>query len=180
MKKTKTIAVLLTLLVAAIGLGYFLSTKEQPKTGLKIGDSVPAFELYDQNGELFSSLDFVGKTKMVIYFYPKDDSAACTEEACTFRDRYESFAERGVLVVGISQDDIESHRAFAEKYNLPFKILSDTENKVRKLFGVRKDFLGFLPGRETYMVNQKGLITSIYNSQFEAGAHVDQALVAFD
>ena len=84
------------------------------------------------------------------------------------------------MVVGISQDDVASHKAFSDKFNLPFRLLADTENKVRKLFGVRRDFLGFTPGRETFMVNQKGVITSIYNSPFEVETHVDKALNAFD
>ncbi|MCL4135909.1 UNVERIFIED_CONTAM: hypothetical protein GTU68_021234 [Idotea baltica] len=143
---------------------------------LKIGDQVPEFSLKDQNNKSVDITNFIGKNPMVIYFYPKDDTPGCTKEACKFRDEFEAFTDLEVKVIGISADDVESHKNFADKYRLPFTLLADTENKVRKLFGVPKSMLGLVPGRVTYVVNNKGTIIHIFNSQFGAEKHITEAL----
>src|SRR5690554_6374663 len=88
---------------------------------------------------------------MVVYFYPKDETAGCTKQACSFRDAYTDFTAAGALVVGISSDDEESYKAFAENHNLPFILLAYTDKKVRKAFGVPTNLLGLIPGRVTYV-----------------------------
>ncbi|MBI9041234.1 peroxiredoxin [Lutibacter sp.] len=141
---------------------------------IEIGDKVPSFSLKDQNGNSFNIENEIGK-RMVIYFYPKDDTPGCTKEACKFRDDFESFNDLGALVIGISADSVASHKKFKEKYNLPFTLLADIDNKVRALFGVPKSML-FLPGRVTYVIDKKGIVRYIFNSQFGAEKHIENAL----
>jgi peroxiredoxin Q/BCP len=145
---------------------------------ISVGDRVPEFSLKDQNGVVFCSSDLVGNTSMVIYFYPKDDTPGCTKEACKFRDSYEEFTDRNVKVIGISADDIKSHKKFAEKYNLPFTLLSDPDNKVRKIFGVKSNILGLLPGRVTYIVDIQGNVKFIYDNMFNSEKHIEEAIKA--
>ncbi|RPD98637.1 peroxiredoxin [Aureibaculum marinum] len=143
---------------------------------IEVGSTVPRFSLKDQHNNTINIDDYIGKNAMVIYFYPKDDTPGCTKEACKFRDEYEAFTDLNVKVFGISADDVKSHKKFAEKYNLPFSLLADTDNKVRDLFGVPKSMLGLLPGRVTYVVDKKGIIIHIFNSQFGAEKHISEAL----
>lgn len=142
---------------------------------IKVGDRIPLFTLKNQRGEEVSIQTFFGKP-FVIFFYPKDNTAGCTAQACGFRDRYEDLQNIGAEVIGISADDVESHREFANKYNLPFTLLSDSGNKIRKLFGVPRDMFGLLPGRVTYVVDDKGFVSFIYNSQLKVEKHVIKAL----
>ncbi|MEJ1223920.1 peroxiredoxin [Sediminicola sp. 1XM1-17] len=144
---------------------------------LKIGDRVPEFSLKDQHGKLFSSDSLVGIKPMVIFFYPKDDTPGCTKEACSFRDSYEEFKELGAEVIGISSDSERSHQKFAEKYNLPFILLSDQNKKVRKSFKVDKNLFNLLPGRETYVIDKKGKVMMVFNS-ISASKHMVKALEA--
>lgn len=118
---------------------------------------------------------FKGKP-VVLYFYPADESPGCTKEACAFRDSYEKFKKAGAEVVGISADGPESHKAFAKKYRLPFTLLSDEGNKIRKEWGVPGDFFGSLPGRETYVIDKKGVVQLVYNNQFQPEKHIDETL----
>lgn len=145
-------------------------------TGLKEGDKLPTFKLKNQEGKEYSINEVLGKKNIVIYFYPKDETTVCTKEACSFRDSYEDFKELGCEVIGISSDDVESHKNFAENHNLPFILLSDENQEVRKLFGVPSDMFGMLPGRYTYVVNKKGKIILIFNSALNAQKHIDEAL----
>ena len=143
---------------------------------LEVGDTIPAFILKDQNNNDFDIDRFRGKKSMVIYFYPKDDTPGCTKEACSFRDEFEIFTDLNVEVIGISADNVTSHKKFAEKYRLPFTLLADTKNKVRKLFGVPSSLMGLLPGRVTYVINKNGIIVHIFNSQFGAEQHIEESL----
>jgi len=145
---------------------------------LKVGDKVPEFELQDQNGKMFKSNEVIGQEIVVVYFYPKDDTPGCTKEACSFRDNFEAFREADVLVIGISADDVESHKKFEEKYQLPFTLLADTENKVRDLFGVERNFLGLIPGRVTYVIDEMGTINYIFDSQTKSEEHIKESLAA--
>jgi peroxiredoxin Q/BCP len=160
---------------ATIGivLLLLLNKKEEMKI-IEIGDKVPNFILKDQNGNSFNIENEIGK-RMVIYFYPKDDTPGCTKEACKFRDDFESFNDLGASVIGISADSVTSHKKFEEKYNLPFTLLADVDNKVRALFGVPKSMI-FLPGRVTYVIDKKGIVRYIFNSQFGAEKHIENAL----
>ena len=140
------------------------------------GSQVPSFELKNQYGELFSSDSVVGKKNLVIYFYPKDDTPGCTKEACSFRDQFAEFADADAMIIGISAQSVESHLAFAKKHRLNYLLLSDTGNQVRKLFGVPGNLFGLIPGRVTYIVDKKGEVIYIFNSQMDAEKHVDEAL----
>lgn len=142
---------------------------------IKIGDKVSNFKLKNQNGNDFELSEHLGKGKIVLYFYLKDEAKECKKEACIFRDRYEEFVDTGVKVVGISSDNVESHKQFAEKNNLPFTLLSDEKDEIRKLFGVPKT-LGLLPGRVTFVMDENGIIISIFNSQLFIDKHINSAL----
>jgi peroxiredoxin Q/BCP len=146
------------------------------KMALKIGDYCPLFSLPNQFGEQIHIQNFIGKRNLVIYFYPKDDTPGCTKEACTFRDRHEEFKDLGCEVTGISSDSPEKHQKFAEKHRLSFTLLSDSSNEVRKMFGVPTNLFGLLPGRVTYVIDKKGIIRGIYNSQTDPAGHIDKAL----
>ncbi|KAL0912582.1 hypothetical protein M5K25_018564 [Dendrobium thyrsiflorum] len=139
------------------------------------GSVPPNFNLKDQNGKNVSLSNYKGKP-VVVYFYPADETPGCTKEACAFRDSYEKFKKAGAEVVGISGDDPSSHKAFASKYRLPFTLLSDEGNKVRKQWGVPSDLFGTLPGRETYVLDKKGVVQLVYNNQFQPEKHVDETL----
>ncbi len=143
---------------------------------IKTGDTIPLFRLPDQDGKGFDIASVIGKKKLVIFFYPKDDSPGCTKEACYFRDLFEVFNEADAAIIGISGQSVESHKKFAEKYRLSYTLLSDKGNRVRKLFGIPTNFFGLLPGRVTYIAGKDGKVAHIFNSQVQAEKHVDEAL----
>jgi thioredoxin-dependent peroxiredoxin len=145
----------------------------QGKT-LKVGDTVPVFSLRDQNDSLFNSGDFIGNKILVIFFYPKDESSVCTKEACSFRDNHSDFTKAGAMVIGINSGTVESHRSFIKNHQLPYTILSDPDNKVLKLFGVKKKF--FISGRETFVIDKTGKIVFTYDSFINGAAHEKEAL----
>ncbi|MCA2621619.1 MAG: peroxiredoxin [Microcystis aeruginosa Ma_QC_Ch_20071001_S25] len=142
---------------------------------IKVGDRVPNFSLPSQTGTTVNVSDLIGKKSLVIYFYPKDDTPGCTAESCAFRDSYEVFTDAGAEVIGISADSPQSHQQFAQKYNLPFTLLSDSDNRVRKLFGVPST-LFVLPGRVTYIIDQEGIVRHIFDSMLDFKAHVTESL----
>jgi len=137
---------------------------------------MPSFSLPDQNGEIFNIDTILGQKNLVLFFYPFDESPGCTREVCYFRDLYETFRELNAEVVGISGQSVESHRNFAGKYELPYRILSDENNKVKKLLGVPNSFFGMIPGRVTYIVGTDKKIVHVFNSQNKPERHVDEAL----
>lgn len=146
---------------------------EQIKEGMK----APSFEGIDQNGNIVKSENFAGK-KLVLYFYPKDDTPGCTAEACDLRDNYKMFLQKGFAVVGVSADNEKSHKKFADKYSLPFPIIADTEKKILEDFGVWKKkslygrtFLGI--ARTTFIIDEKGIIEKII-VKVNTKAHSDQ------
>ena len=145
--------------------------------GLKIGDKLPDFALKDQNGNMFRSVDHLGKNPLVIYFYPKDYTPGCTKQACDFRDRYEDFVELGAEVIGISADSEKMHLKFMGTYKLPFVLLADINKKVRKIFEVKNRLLNILPGRATFVFDQEGSLFFVYNG-ISASQHIKKALQA--
>ncbi len=131
---------------------------------LKIGDDAPIFTLPDSLGNQVSLNDYKGKW-VVLYFYPKDDTPGCTTEACHFRDDFKSLEAISAKVIGVSIDDSFSHKKFAEKYNLPFPLLSDASGEVASRYGALNNFLVIkLAKRYTYLINPQGKIAKIYLS----------------
>jgi peroxiredoxin Q/BCP len=141
---------------------------------MKVGDTAPQFKAKDTNGTLFESQSIIGKQAVVIYFYPKDETRVCTQQACSFRDNYQQFKDLGAEVIGISSDSVQSHVSFKSKYQLPFILLSDNDKKIRKLFGVENS-LFIIPGRETFVIDKNGIIQLIFNSML-GEIHISKAL----
>jgi peroxiredoxin Q/BCP len=134
----------------------------------------PDFTLPDQRGEPLRLGQFVGEKNVVLYFYPKDATPGCTAEARAFRDAYDTFAAADTEVVGVSSDSIKSHKRFAARHQLPFRLLSDRDGAVRALYGVERT-LGILPGRVTYVIDRRGVVKHVYSSQLAATRHVREA-----
>ena len=129
---------------------------------LEVGMPAPDFSLPDQNGEMHSLKDYRG-SKVVLYFYPKDNTAGCTKQACGFAERYPQIRESGAVVLGVSKDSVASHKRFEEKYGLPFTLLSDTELSVIKAYDVwkeKKNYGKVTMGvvRTTYLIDENGMI----------------------
>jgi len=142
---------------------------------LQVGDKIPNFSAKDSDGNDFESASIIGKKPVVFYFYPKDNTPGCTAQACGFRDQYEDFKDLGAEVIGISSDSIASHEKFVQKYKLPFILLSDSDKKIRNLFGVKSNLFGLLPGRVTYVVDRNGIIQLVFDS-LVATNHIPRAL----
>ncbi|MBN9391781.1 MAG: peroxiredoxin [Chloroflexi bacterium] len=142
---------------------------------VEVGASAPDFTLPNSQGKPVKLSDYKGRSAVVLYFYPKDNTPGCTAEACSFRDSYDVFKEAGAEVIGVSSDSSDSHQGFADKHALPFVLLSDQGGSVRKLYGVPTTF-GLLPGRVTYVIDKDGIVRHIFNSQFGATKHVEEAL----
>ncbi len=129
---------------------------------LEVGTKAPLFELPDQNGVIHSLKDYLGK-KIILYFYPKDNTPGCTKQACGFSERYPQFMEKGAIVLGVSKDTVASHKKFEEKYGLAFTLLSDPERKVIEAYDVWKEkknygkvSMGVV--RTTYLIDENGII----------------------
>ena len=125
-------------------------------------------------GDNVTLSEYLGKKNVVLYFYPKDETPGCTREACNFRDSYEELASLGAEVLGVSGQSVASHKSFATHYGLPFILLSDQDNKVRKLYGVPSS-MGLIPGRVTYIIDKKGVVRHIFSSQTQTQRHVEEA-----
>jgi peroxiredoxin Q/BCP len=146
---------------------------------LKAGDKAPAIEAVDTSGNRISLADFAGK-KVILYFYPKDDTPGCTAEACSLRDNYALLLEKGFKIIGVSADNAKSHAKFAEKYSLPFPLIPDTEKKILNDYGVwgRKKFMGReFDGviRTTFVIGEDGLILKVFE-KVDTKDHANQVL----
>ena len=144
---------------------------------LKEGMRAPGFEGIDQNGKNVKLSDFTGK-KVVLYFYPKDNTPGCTAEACNLRDNYDSFLKKGFAVIGVSPDNEKSHKGFISKYSLQFPLIADTSKKILNDYGVwgekkmyGKTFLGVI--RTTFIIDEKGIIEKII-TKVDTGGHTKQ------
>lgn len=146
---------------------------------LQAGDPAPAFDLLDQHGKRHALADYQGQW-LVLYFYPKDDTPGCTKEACHFRDQYEHLLEKKAAVVGVSLDDVQSHKAFMEKYNLPFPLLADPGGKVALTYGSLYK-LGPLrfARRHSFIIDPQGRLAKIYREVKPAG-HAQEVLDDLD
>ena len=140
---------------------------------LQIGDSLPAMTVTTHDGQQLS-LDNLNQP-LVLFFYPKNGTPVCTKEACAFRDAYEDFVNAGAVVIGISSDPAESHRNFASTHQLPFLLVSDPNQRIRRAIGVPKT-LGLFPGRVTYVIDKQGVIRHVFRSQMDAERHVAEAI----
>ena len=132
---------------------------------LKVGDKAPEFAVNDQNGNLVKLSDFLGK-KVVLYFYPKDNTPGCTAEACNLRDNHEALKKAGYEILGVSTDEEKSHQKFIKKFDLPFTLLADTEKDIHEKYGtwVEKSMYGrkyMGTARVTFLINEKGIIEEI-------------------
>jgi thioredoxin-dependent peroxiredoxin len=148
---------------------------------LSIGDKAPDFKTTDQDGEKVSLSDFKGQ-KVVLYFYPKDDTPGCTKEACSFRDGWSKFRRKKIAVLGVSADDKKSHKKFADKFSLPFPLLADTDKQIVKDYGAwgeknmyGRKFMGIR--RVTYLIDEKGKIAAVWPKVKPEG-HADELLAA--
>ena len=149
---------------------------------LKEGTTAPAFKTTDQNGESVSLKDLRGQ-KVVLYFYPKDDTPGCTKEACSFRDAYSKFKKKDITVLGISPDKEAAHKKFVTKYQLPFTLLADTDHSIAEAYGVwgEKKFMGrtYLGvHRTTFLIDEKGKIRKIFE-KVKPEDHASEVLEAF-
>jgi len=145
---------------------------------LKVGDTAPDFSLLDEHGLPVSLKDYLGKKVVALYFYPKDFTSGCTVEACSFRDNYKPYQDKGAVVIGVSLDSVESHLKFSEKYNLPFAILSDRNKEAAKAYGVL-GVGGFLTKRVTFIINKDGKITHIF-PKVDVKHHSEEVLKALE
>ena len=168
------------ILVAGLVAEVWLATQAEGSSAMKRlqeGEPAPVFTATAHDGQRIALEDYRGKSAVVLFFYPKDGTTICTQEACAFRDSYEKFAEAGAVVIGISSDSNDSHRKFATDHRLSFPLISDQDGALRKLFAVPNN-LGLLPGRVTYVIDQQGVIRLIFNAAFASQGHVEAALKA--
>ncbi|PKM68594.1 MAG: thioredoxin-dependent thiol peroxidase [Firmicutes bacterium HGW-Firmicutes-2] len=149
---------------------------------LEIGIKAPEFTLQNQDGKEVSLTDYRGK-KVILYFYPKDDTPGCTSQACGFTQLYPDFKEKGAEIIGVSKDTVKSHKKFADKYNLTFTLLADTETKVVEAYDVWKEksmygkkYMGIV--RTTYLIDEEGMIIKAYD-QVNAAKNPEEMLDNF-
>lgn len=147
---------------------------------LQIGDKAPVFEAKNQDENLVKLSDFQGK-KIILYFYPKDSTPACTAQACSLRDNYGALLAQGYVVLGVSVDNEKSHKKFADKYNLPFPLLADTDHHIVETYGVwgekmlyGKKYMGII--RTTFVIDENGNIQEII-SKIDTKNHAEQVLI---
>jgi|SRR5690606_32629566 len=138
------------------------------------GQKAPDFQLLDDAGARFHLETCLKEGPVVLFFYPKDETAVCTREACGFRDQYTAFTTGGGQVFGISRDDQASHAAFRAHHHLPFRLLSDPGGRVADLFGVTRT-LGILPGRATFVITRDQVLALSFQSALSASAHIENA-----
>lgn len=149
---------------------------------LKEGDKAPDFKAKDQNGNTVK-LSALQGNRVVLYFYPKDDTPGCTKEACSFRDADDVYKQKGIKVLGVSIDDEKSHQKFISKYELPFDLIADTDKEIVEKYGVwgeksmyGKKYMG--THRKTFLIDEKGKIVKIFD-KVKVGEHADEVLAAF-
>jgi len=169
----KTRILYIVLLVSVCVMNSFSQGK------LSIGDKAPEFSGVDQDGKKIALSDFKGK-KIVLYFYPKDQTPGCTQEACNLRDNIGSLESGGYEVLGVSSDDVSSHKEFQQKYNLPFSLIADTDKSINQKYGVwvekerdGKKYMG--TARVTFLIDEKGVITNIID-KVDTKDHANQIL----
>ena len=163
--------ILIPLIIAGIAIVYRVNLEDTMK--VQVGDKLPDFNLINEAGETVKSHDL--PLPLVLFFYPKNETAVCTKEACYFRDYFSEFKENGVTVIGVSKDGIKSHQSFKSHHQLPYPLMSDIGGNALKILGATK-FLGVVSARVTLVINKEGEIIHIFNSPIQAEQHVMQAL----
>ena len=142
---------------------------------LAVGQHAPDFTLPALRGGEVTLSSFRGQKNVVLFFYPRDFTAGCTREACTFRDAYEDFVGAGAELIGVSSDSLEDHAAFASRYKLPMQLLTDAGGKVREQYGIKRT-LGLIDGRETFIIDKQGVVRHVFRSQLRVDKHVAESL----
>jgi peroxiredoxin Q/BCP len=145
------------------------------KIGNQVGETAPDFALPDQDGRQVRLSDYRGKQPVVLFFYPKDHSPVCTQEACAFRDAYERFLELGAEVIGISADSVKTHQGFAQRNQLQYRLLADTDSAVHGLYGA-KTLFGLMNDRVTFVIDREGVIRHRFSDMMNGAAHVHEML----
>lgn len=152
-------------------------------TSLKVGDKAPVFEGVNQNGEKISLKDYAGK-KLILYFYPKDNTPGCTAESCNLNDNYEAWIQKGFDVVGVSPDSQKSHQNFIAKFGFRFNLISDTEHEILEAYGAwglkkmyGKEYMGVL--RKTFVIDENGVISEIFE-KVDTKDHTNQIIEALN
>lgn len=150
---------------------------------LQKGDVAPAFKGLNQNNELISLSDFKGK-KLILYFYPKDNTPGCTAESCNLSDNYQAWIDKGYEVVGVSPDSVASHKKFVDKFGFKFNLIADTEKEILQAYGVwgeksmyGRKYMGVL--RTTYVINEEGVIEEVFE-KVQTKDHTNQIIKALD
>lgn len=145
---------------------------------LKEGSLAPKFVAVDQNNKTVKLEDYLGKQNVVLYFYPKDDTPGCTAQACSLRDGFSKLTSMGAVILGVSADTSSSHKAFAEKYNLPFSLLADSDKELIKKYDVAMPLIG-IAKRVTFIIGKDGMIKKIFKS-IDTSNHDDQVIEALE
>jgi len=140
------------------------------------GAKAPAFAAEDQHGATVRLADFKGKSAVVLYFYPKDDTPGCTAEACSLRDGFAELRAAGAVILGVSADTGQSHKAFAEKFHLPFSLLADPDKKIIEAYGVKIPIIG-IAKRVTFIIDKQGVVRRVI-SDVNTGGHDQQVLAS--
>jgi peroxiredoxin Q/BCP len=156
-----------------------LATMAVAQSTVKVGDAAPDFNGQDQDGKEIKLSAYKGK-KIILYFYPKDNTPGCTAEACNLRDNIDTLSTSGYVVIGVSTDDIASHKDFQKKYSLPFSLVADTDKSINQKYGVwvekerdGKKFFG--TARTTFVINEKGIVTNVID-KVDTKEHAAQIL----
>jgi len=174
MKRNITLAIASGLLAVAIASFTSLGLANDQVT---MGDAAPEFELSDQNGQLHSLEDYRDQW-VVLYFYPKDETPGCTTEACEFRDNIFAFRKLNAQILGVSLDDVESHKAFSENHGLPFPLLADPEGTTADAYGVKTKMFGAtMAKRQTFIIDPEGVVAKHYE-KVKPSVHSDEVLAA--
>lgn len=161
-----------------IGLCVVIPSFIQAK--LRVGDKAPDFSLPDETGIIRTLTEFRGK-KVVLYFYPKDETSGCTAQACSLKNGYTELQSKGIVVLGVSFDSVASHKRFKEKHNLPFSLLSDSEKKVAAKYGAVWNFIlcyAPVPSRMTFLIDEQGIIVAVLDD-IDIKNYADDIIKAF-
>ena len=167
----KQVTLLLTLAL------LFATNVMYAQSSLKAGDKLPLFVLKDQDGNDFVVSEYIGKHKLIIFFYHKDESEMAVKEVCAFRDSYHDFKAANAMIIGIGNGSVESHKAFQEQHKLPYVLLSDPQNEALRLFGTKTGI--FHDMRETFVTDLSGSITYSYRGHFKRGEIYSEKVLSY-